>query len=131
MKEYEWDKGYPRKILPPPCFQQPIQEDSLPIAGVGPDAPTVENTNGAKQSQSPYEARLLPMRALLEIAKVLKSGAEKYGEENWRGLSVSEHLNHDLVHVMAHLAGDRSEGDVGHLVRHACRALMALEMALK
>jgi hypothetical protein len=97
------------------------------IEGVGKDAPIVVNEKGGKQSSSPYRMDLLPMRASLAVAKVLKYGADKYGDENWRNIPVRDHLNHALVHVASHLVGDTQDD---HLEHAACRLLMALETAL-
>jgi hypothetical protein len=94
------------------------------------EKPTVEsgvstNALGGKQSALPYRTDLLPPRALLAVAKVLKSGAEKYGETNWHAISTAEHLNHMLTHELLHRTGDNGET---HLANMACRALMALEI---
>lgn len=97
------------------------------ISGVGPDAPTVVNEKGAKQSATGRRADLLPPLALLRVAEVLHHGAEKYGANNWRGIAEPDHLNHALIHLLAHLAGDRQDDHLGHL---ACRVLMALETNL-
>lgn len=97
------------------------------IAGVGPDAPVVENAAGGKQSDTPYRLDLLPAKAVLEVAAVLKKGAAKYEVDNWRQIECKDHLNHALVHAFAYLAGDCSDE---HLSHFACRALMALEMNL-
>lgn len=97
------------------------------VQGVGPEAPTVVNECGGKQSHSPFRCDLLPPLATLFVARVLQQGAAKYGEENWRKISIRDHLNHLLVHVCAWLAGDRSDRHLGHA---ACRALMALELEL-
>ena len=97
------------------------------IEGVGANALTVESPNGAKQSHSPYRMDLMPPLATLAVAGVLAPGAIKYGENNWRGLPVKDHLNHALVHVMAFLAGDTQDDHLGHF---ACRAMMALETYL-
>lgn len=96
------------------------------IPGVGPDAPTITNERGASQSHVPYRCDLLPARAALAVAGVLHEGAVKYGVDNWRGLPVANHINHALMHLFAHLAGDASDD---HLSHAACRALMALELA--
>lgn len=97
------------------------------VSGVGPDAPTTVNERGGKQSASLYRCDLLPPLASLEVSKVLKHGADKYGPNNWHKISLDEHLNHMLVHVLAYLAGDGQDDHLGHM---ACRALMALEIAL-
>ena len=95
------------------------------IDGVGKDAPVVVNAIGGKQSDSPYRADLLPPSALLTIAKILKSGADKYGAENWRKIAVADHVNHALVHLLAWLAGDQQDN---HLANAACRVLFALDI---
>jgi hypothetical protein len=94
------------------------------IDGMGPDTPETANERGARQSDIPYRFDLLPTSALFAVAQVLKRGAEKYGVDNWRGLSVEEILNHALAHGYAHLGGDTQEQ---HLANMACRSLMALE----
>lgn len=112
-------------------FYNPIMEEPSmlkpKVQGVGPDAPTITLPNGARQSDSPGRADLLPPLSLLEIAKVLKYGAEKYEPNNWRGIPLEDHLNHVLIHLLAYLAGDRSDDHLGHA---ACRMLFAHETAL-
>ena len=95
------------------------------VEGVGPDAPTVVNEAGGKQSGSPYRADLLPALAVLSVAGVLKLGADKYGANNWRAIPSPDHLNHLITHVFAYLAGDTSDD---HLSHAATRALFALEL---
>jgi hypothetical protein len=102
-------------------------EKTRMIAGVGKDAPTVTNAAGAKQSGSPYRADLFPPVAYLHVSAILKEGAAKYGDDNWRGIPVRDHVNHALVHLAAHLAGDTQDDHIGHA---ACRLMMGLEIAL-
>jgi len=97
------------------------------IPGVGPDAPAMVNERGGRQSTSPYRADLFPPLAYLEVCKVLKTGAERHGEDNWRNISTREHLNHVLIHLKCWLAGDKQDNHLGHM---ACRAMMALEIDL-
>ncbi len=96
-----------------------------PIAGLSPGAPVITNEAGAKQSAVPYRCDLLPARATLAVAAVLHEGAEKYGDDNWKGIPVQEHLNHALTHIFAFLAGDIQDK---HLEHAACRLLMAVEL---
>lgn len=96
------------------------------VDGVAPDAPIEVKPNGAKQSASPYRCDLLPPLAILAVAKILKSGAEKYGDNNWRGLTVEDNLNHALTHILAYMAGDKSDDHVNHA---ACRMLFAAELS--
>lgn len=98
------------------------------IEGVGPDSPLITNEKGGVSSESPYRMDLLPMLSLLDVSKVLKRGFEKYGKygkDNWKLLSVEDHINHVLVHLAAHTAGDTQDK---HLSNAACRVLFALEV---
>lgn len=97
------------------------------VKGVGLDAEVVTNAKGAKQSATQYRMDLLPPQALLAVAGVLKLGAEKYGDNNWREIPIEDHLNHAIIHAYAYLAGDKQDDHLGHF---ACRALMALETLL-
>lgn len=94
------------------------------VEGVGPDAAVVTGDHGGKQSDTPSRLDLVPAKALLQIGAILKQGAAKYGENNWRKIPAVEHLNHALVHAAAYLAGDESDDHAGHF---ACRAMMFLE----
>lgn len=98
------------------------------VDGVGPDAETVTNASGGKQSGSPYRCDLLPPLAALAVAKVLKSGADKYGAHNWHAIPTVDHLNHAMVHLFAALAGDTQDDHIEHA---ACRMLMSLEITLR
>lgn len=99
-----------------------MNEQSCYILGVEPDAPVVENENGGKQSETPYGFHLIPPSAIFEAAKVLKYGADKYGEtfesRNYNKIDTNSHLNHALQHIYAFLAGDTQDDHLGHaLVR--------------
>lgn len=98
------------------------------VPGVGKDAETVVNENGAKQSAMPYRCDLMPPLADLHVAGILAEGSKKYGEWNWLGIPAHEHINHALIHIRAFFAGDSSDDHIGHF---ACRAMMALEVFLR
>lgn len=87
----------------------------------------VTNTLGGKQSDTGTRFDLMPPKAIHEVAKVLKRGAEKYGEDNWHAISTREHLEHMIRHAYLYLAGDTTED---HLANVGCRSLMALEIKL-
>ncbi len=108
-----------------PETDKPASATAIP--GVGPDAPTAVNASGGKQSATPYRMDLLDPGAMLEQGEILGKGAAKYGEYNWKKLSIDELLNHAEVHILAWRAGDRTDNHLGHA---ACRLLMArtLEM---
>lgn len=96
------------------------------VTGVGKDAPTVVNAVGGKQSGSPYRMDLIPPLAAFAVASVLKEGADKYGDDNWKKITIPDHLNHALAHAFAYMAGDKSDDHLGHM---ACRVLFALDLA--
>lgn len=93
------------------------------ILKVGPDVPTVENEAGVRQAALDYRFDLVDPRAMFALAAVLKRGAEKYGVDNWRGLTTGDHLNHALVHVYAYMAGDTQDDHLSHAF---CRLMMAV-----
>jgi len=96
---------------------------SSKITGVGPDAETVTNEQGGKQSKVLYAFDALDPKAMFAMCKVLHEGRQKYGDdENWRKISAREHINHAIIHFMAYLAGDTSDEHLSHAM---CRAMMA------
>lgn len=103
--------------------------DPVPKIGdiVSPDVETHVNEAGGKQSKVPVRFDLIDAKALFEMAKVLHEGAEKYGENNWRLISVEDHLNHLIMHAYAYLAGDRTDEHLSHIM---CRATFAQGVAI-
>lgn len=95
---------------------------------VSPDAPTITNKKGGKQSHIPARFDLIDGAALFEMAKVLHEGAEKYGADNWRQIPLEDHLNHMIMHAYAYLAGDRSDEHLSHIM---CRATFAQAVDLQ
>lgn len=105
------------------------QEQGLTLGrGMGKDAPMVTNEAGGKQSHVPYRMDLVPADALLDVAKVLSEGAVKYGENNWKLISINEHINHVLSHLYVYLADDTSDDHLSHAV---CRAMFALQLYIE
>lgn len=100
-------------------------EEVLPvIGGLGPDAPIVENEQGGKQSFVPYRFDKLDFGAMFQLAAVLHSGVERYGEdENWRKITKEGHLNHALTHIFAELNGDTQDDHLSHAF---CRLMFAI-----
>lgn len=92
------------------------------IQDMGPDIPSVYNEKGAGQSDLPYRFDLIDGPALFKMAEVLSEGAKKYGENNWRGIEMEDHLNHLIAHAYAYLAGDTSDDHLSHIM---CRAMFA------
>lgn len=56
------------------------------------------------------------------VAKVLQFGADRYEPNNWRLIPEEEHINHALVHIIAHLMGDTQDEHIDHAL---CRLMMA------
>ena len=84
---------------------------------------TVTNEQGGRQSKLEYRFDLIDAKALFALAAVMHEGAQKYEKDNWRKISVDEHLNHALSHIFAHLAGDKQD-------KHLEHALTRVKMAL-
>lgn len=96
---------------------------------LGPNAPTTTNELGGKQSDTIYRMDLIDPHAVLAISGVLHDGFKKYGgDENWRRIPITDHLNHALVHIYAYLGGDRSDAHLSHV---CCRAIFALAKELR
>lgn len=95
---------------------------------VSPDAPVTTNEKGGAQSDIPVRFDLIDGKALFEMAAVLDHGAKKYGEDNWRLISVKDHINHLLMHSYAYLSGDTSDDHLSHML---CRATFALGVSLQ
>lgn len=87
-----------------------------------PDAPVHTNDQGGSQSLIQVRFDLIDARALFEVAKVLYTGAVKYGEDNWRSIPVEDHINHNIMHAYAYLAGDRTDDHLSHMT---CRSIFA------
>lgn len=99
------------------------------LLGVAPDEPIVTNSNGGKQSDTPYGFHLLPVQSVFAAAQVAKYGADKYGEtfteRNYIKIPVEEHINHCIQHLYAYLAGDKQDDHLGHAI---VRAMFAFDV---
>ena len=78
---------------------------------------------------------LLPPKAIVEVAKVLGFGAEKYGPENWRLLDnlQGRYTAGALRHIFAHMDGEELDPESGtsHLAHALCCLLFKLEIELE
>ena len=78
---------------------------------------------------------LLPPNAIMEVAKVLAFGAEKYDAENWRKLEdlQNRYTGASLRHVFAHMNKERldKETHLSHLAHAICCLLFKLEIELE
>lgn len=88
--------------------------------GLGPNDP---ETADGKQTKIDFAFDLVCPQAMLALARVLQEGRERgRTEAGWKSLPTADHLNHALMHVYAHQAGDRQED---HLQHAFCRLMMA------
>lgn len=87
---------------------------------------------GSKDDSGKARTDLLPVAALVEVSRVFEFGAGKYGEYNWKGLSVSRLYGAALRHLFAWWRGQDDDDETGrsHLAHAACCVLMALEQML-
>jgi hypothetical protein len=92
-------------------------------------------TSGKKFDSEKPKMHLLPPKALLEVAKVLTFGAEKYGEENWREVADAQnrYASANLRHSFSHLDGEKldQETNYSHLAHAICCLLFKLELELE
>ena len=120
----ERDHGGKCELPPLPNGPGPRRHEPF-AAEVGPTAPTVTHENGGMESATPFAMHLIPPRALLELGRAMEAGRQKgYPPDNWKLIPASQHLNHALVHIAAHLDGDTSDA---HLAHAACRLMFAIE----
>lgn len=102
------------------------------------DAPVsvfnAEPVIGRKDDAGKPTFRLVPPRALLEVARVLEFGARKYDPENWRRVDgiQDRYLDAALRHINAHQRGEDADRETGisHLAHAGCCLLFMLEDAL-
>lgn len=73
---------------------------------------------------------LLPGKALLEVARVMGFGAQKYEAHNWRkGMNHSRLTAASLRHIVEYISGEDKdpESELEHLAHAACCILMLIE----
>lgn len=88
---------------------------------------------GQRFNQGKPGTHLLPAAALLEIAKVMEFGAQKYTPHNYRkGLSWSAYVGSMLRHVYAWYLGEELDEESGyhHLAHAGCNVLMVLDAVM-
>lgn len=85
------------------------------------------NELGGKQSKLKERFDYLPPNAVSSCARTIGYGESKYGEGNWKKISILSHINHALAHLFKYLAKDKSED---HLAHATSRLLFALEMEI-
>lgn len=94
----------------------------------------VNNLSAIKHDQGKPSMALLPFVSLMEIAKVLDFGAEKYGADNWKqGFAWRRVGSAAMRHLGAWLDGEDNDEESGlsHLAHAGCCILFLLYFKLK
>ena len=90
---------------------------------------------GIKYDSAKPKMNLLPPKAIVEVAKVLTFGAEKYDAENWRKLDdlQNRYTAGALRHIFAHMDGEKLDRETGlsHMAHALCCLLFKLEIELE
>jgi hypothetical protein len=90
--------------------------------------------NGRKFDGEKPKMYLLPPKALIEVARVLTFGANKYDENNWKKLDnlQNRYTGASLRHIFAHMDGEELDNETGldHLAHAICCLLFKLEAKL-
>ena len=84
-----------------------------------------------KHDQNKPDLSLLSSIAILELAKVLSFGAQKYSAHNWRnGFEFSRPYSACLRHLLAWNAGENTDPESGlnHLAHAMCNLMFLLEL---
>lgn len=87
------------------------------------DGETVVNELGGKQSFVLARFDCIPPECLRLLAQCLGFGANKYGKDNWKQISIDDNLSHCMNHINEWRRGDRTEP---HLVNAMARITFAL-----
>lgn len=99
------------------------------IAVGGKNTPIVPCEPGSKGLQSPtnYRLDLIPPEAIFSLGRILQTGAEKYGEDNWKEIPSRNHINKALIHLYAYLAGDTQDEHLDHAFTRIAMAIATKE----
>lgn len=76
------------------------------------------------QSESRERGDLVPAQAMLQVMRILKTGAATHGDESWKKIPKRTHVGRAAVHLFYWLSGDTTENHLGNAI---CRLMFALE----
>lgn len=85
--------------------------------------PELKELKAIRYNKGKPRIGLVPPELMVEVAKVLTFGAEKYEENNWKkGLSDENCLSSCLRHICKYMAGEEfdNESGISHLSHAAC-----------
>lgn len=118
-------------IDPKPDFMtQPIDWTKLSISSIESNTEPKKSGSAMKFDDDKLPVNLLSSEALFQTAAVLKFGADKYHEHNWRdGFAWSRPLAAAMRHIMAFNDGEDKDPESGlsHLAHAACCIMFLLE----
>ena len=91
--------------------------------------------DGKKFDTGKPATHLLPPKAMLCVADVLRYGAEKYGEHNWRAVPDAEkrYIAAALRHIFTAMTGEQPydpESGIFHIAHAITSLLFILEMEI-
>ena len=93
-----------------------------------------EFNTGARRDMSSGKGRfdLLPVHAIIRLAKHFENGAVKYGDNNWRkGIPLSSFLDSMMRHGFEFMGGLENEDHLMALIWNACCLLETQELIAK
>ena len=82
-----------------------------------------EFNTGARRDMSSGKGRfdLLPVHAIIRLAKHFENGAVKYGDDNWRkGIPLRRYLDSMLRHAFKFMGGADGEDHLAAIIWNAC-----------
>lgn len=88
-----------------------------------------ENNMGFKDTKGKVQLRLIPYKALAEIAKIREYGINKYGDnEGWKTVPKDLYVEAAARHCMKFLSGEIKDDESGldHIAHAACSLILAL-----
>lgn len=86
----------------------------------------------SKHDEGKAPIHLVDKEIIIELAKILEHGAEKYGAHNWRkGLPLSRYYSAAQRHLMAWNDGETNDADSGlnHLSHAACNLMFMIHFS--
>ncbi len=89
--------------------------------------------SGVKYDEGKPPLGLIPRSALIEEARVMAFGANKYSKDNWRGgLSWSRLVNAALRHITSYNDGEDNDEETGlsHLAHARCCLAFLIEYSV-
>jgi hypothetical protein len=116
------------------CAQESAKEDARLYSMLNfnyrvEDSDTVTNDKRIEQARIDVRPELIPPTSVKVVSRILKSRAEQYGQNNWRGISIQDHLSLALMHIYTYIEGVESdEDDIGNAT---CHLLFALDLINK